>query len=351
MERKKGTGHWIYSGYQWIKSIDAEDKKGQMFIHKTMDVTPFHYFSVIKMNSTYLELCNRPYQFYGLISFIFIGVISIPLLFLPSFVLIDIIIDTVFKGNYFDISSVIFVMLGFSILNFVIYKTGITLLKQKELKSYYYLPIRLNRKNKKVYVYQDTGEVKILDWEKLFVYVAPVDWLYGIRKYELRGAIIGQNDKVEYSFSFGGPSVEPSSVELCVSYWEFLKQYMQKGPEKFYIDKDCLNTNSEWKLSYCNDIDQKLESYGTSKSRIIDNYKFPASELIWGLPIWYPWLWVRRYLIKHQAKIPLWNKEINEECKIEQDDPFIVDASINEYFEIKPFLGQIVVKRKYRDRK
>ena len=66
---------------------------------------------------------------------------------------------------------------------------------------------------------------------------------------------------------------------------------------------------------------------------------------MWGLAVWYPWLWVRRYLIKYQAKIPLWNKEINEACKIEQDYPCIVDASINEYFEIKPFLGLIVVKK------
>lgn len=102
MQRKKGTGHWIYSDYQWIKFIDAEDKKGQMFIHKTMNVTPFHYFSVIKMNSTYLELCNRPYQYYGLMSLIFIIMFGLSALVFPLHVIYLVVLRFIEYGDIAD---------------------------------------------------------------------------------------------------------------------------------------------------------------------------------------------------------------------------------------------------------
>ena len=64
-------------------------------------------------------------------------------------------------------------------------------------------------------------------------------------------------------------------------------------------------------------------------------------------PIFYPWLWVRRYFMKYQAKIPYWSAEVNEACKVEENDPYIVDSSINKYFEIRLFPSRMAVRKEY----
>ena len=153
MSQDKSTGSWIYSDYSKIKKIDEDDKKLRLNIHQKVNIEPFHYLSAIKMNSTYLEIANRNYNFYGLYSFLlsimaFICCIVIPL------VMIYLIFNNT-ENFSFIVLTYIFIFTGISY--FVNYKVGYKNFKKFEYKSFYYLPIRFNRKNKKVY-----------DWDELF---------------------------------------------------------------------------------------------------------------------------------------------------------------------------------------
>ncbi|ALH94335.1 hypothetical protein AOY20_01575 [Acinetobacter equi] len=220
--------------------------------------------------------------------------------------------------------------------------------KKYEYKSFYYLPIRFNRKNKKVYVFTKDGEEKIYDWDELFFYIATVDWLYGIKKVELRAAKVDADDNIEFSFSLNSPTPFAEDTKQCLSYWEFIRHYMEDGPQDFYIDANSLESFNEIQLCFCNDIDQKLESYEMSKLRLFYNYKpLGIAELTLVAPIFYPWLWVRRYLMKYQAKIPYWSAEVNEACKVEENDHYVVDSSINKYFEIRLFPSRMAVRKEY----
>ena len=248
----------------------------------------------------------------------------------------------------FNIATVIVFIIYTCVMCFVNYKVGYKNFKLFEYKSFYYLPTRFNRKNKKVYVFTKEGEEKIYDWDELFFYIATVDWLYGIKKVELRAAKVDADDNIEFSFSLNSPTPFAEDTKQCLSYWEFIRHYMEDGPQYFYIDANGLENFNESKLCFCNDIDQKLESYEMSKLRLFYNYKpLGVVDLILVAPIFYPWLWVRRYFMKYQAKIPYWSAEVNEACKVEENDPYIVDSSINKYFEIRLFPSRMAVRKEY----
>lgn len=347
---KKHTGHWIYSEYDHIKKIDENDKKLKVDRDRKVNIPPFHYLSVIKMNSTYLELSNRPYTFYGLYTLIWI-LLFISLYLGLSLYFIYSTIDSIFDDTFSFFMLFIF-LLYIVVVGFIFYRYLFKYLKKNELNQYYYLPIRLNRINRKLYVYTKSGEVKPYKWDDLFFYMATVDWLYGIKKMELRAAKVDEDDNIEFSFSLGGPMPYAEDIKQAMSYWEFLRQYMEEGTKNFYINKDSLDKFDQSKLTFCNDIDQKLEGYETSKLRIFYNYKpLGMVDMLLVAPIYYPWLWVRRYLIKHSAKVPYWPEEVERECQIVANDPYVVGPEINQYFEIKNFPSRIELKKEYKKQK
>jgi hypothetical protein len=93
LSQDKSTGNWIYSDYSKIKKIDEEDKKLRLNIHQKVNIEPFYYLSAIKMNSTYLEIANRHYNFYGLFLFLLGGMAFISCMILPLSMIYQILIN------------------------------------------------------------------------------------------------------------------------------------------------------------------------------------------------------------------------------------------------------------------
>ena len=140
----------------------------------------FGYYKTVRLCLLEYLIILVFHVFYGLYSFLlsimaFICCIVIPL------VMIYLIFNNT-ENFSFIVLTYIFIFTGISY--FVNYKVGYKNFKKFEYKSFYYLPIRFNRKNKKVYVFTKDGEEKIYDWDELFFYIATVDWLYGIKKVE-----------------------------------------------------------------------------------------------------------------------------------------------------------------------
>ena len=131
MSQDKSTGNWIYSDYSKIKKIDEDDKKLRLNIHQKVNIEPFHYLSAIKMNSTYLEIANRHYNFYGLYSFITGGMSSIMCIIIPFYM---------FYSFFTTLDNFSLIVLAFYIIftysmYYVCYKVGYKYFKEFEYKS------------------------------------------------------------------------------------------------------------------------------------------------------------------------------------------------------------------------
>jgi hypothetical protein len=195
---------------------------------------------------------------------------------------------------------------------YVIFIPGIYLIWHfrlcKECFRYTHYPIRFNRRTRQVHVFRLDGTVMTEAWDKLYFTRCQNrdggDW-------EVRAHRLAEDGKTvleTFALGFYGGRNNPE----VLAQWEFIRLYMEEGPEKVL---PCIEDVD------IHDITWRRETFLRGVSVLSSNFGILAvtsgpMNFLAGIGRWYS---------MKTSKIPVWPAEIEAECAIDKDDPYLVD--------------------------
>lgn len=271
--------------------------------------------SVIRMNSTYLEIVDYMYKERGMMSIfgIFaIGSIGLFVVFL-LFGVLSKYLDP--NWDHHDESEMLWATLFMTIISSLFIIGFIALYRTiGEWFRYTHYPIRFNRKNRMVYLFRGDDTILKVSWDE--VYFTVLASVSRNTKYSIWGLVMKDPQTVKEKFPIGPYSfTESNSLE----YWEFIRRYMEK---------DIPAVIKSPGLEYYLPIADKRETIRQGWIALTSEY---ASMPIFKIIIT-PLLvlfFLGRFIHRWTSKVPLWPKDIEDECQIEPSDPYIRDSRLN----------------------
>ncbi|MGP4971687.1 DUF6708 domain-containing protein [Psychrobacter aquimaris] len=282
------------------------------------DVPLYPQRTVVQFNSTYMELIGRQDRIRGDVTvwgLFFFGLVTYALYVMGVLFLI------IFANS---------AALGSIIILFVIILLGILThvlpLLSTELFTYTYLPIRFNRKTRKVYVRQANRRVEVFDWDELKFYMATTYKDGG----DVRGITLA-DDGVTITGMFSLPFVSDLTAKEILGgtqlkqHFEFIRRYMEGDDKQLAEVKNAIR--------YIHPVHTKRETPLASFQRATltaldsdENMEYPkeALRLNWTHLAIIIQLWLRylgRLLSINTSITPKFSPEIEAECQIDPNDP------------------------------
>ncbi|SPY78745.1 DUF6708 domain-containing protein [Providencia rustigianii] len=262
---------------------------------------------VIEINSHYLETVDKYYSSKGYLSFI-ASVIGFMMLGAYLKMITSSILTISSNENILE------EILGLLVLGIIFVPTGIWMLflLKKEWFAWTHYPIRFDRKNQLVHAHRHDGSVFSARWDEIFFTTAA---MYGSDCY-ISGHVLAE-DRVTIVDTFCLPASH-NSIPALKAHWEFVRRYMEEGPE-----------GMQSRISFCLPIAEKKESYGFSFFYLMTLYNgAPILLLPFLAPLAFLFS-IPRYIGILTSRRPVWSDKIQAQCRVEDNDPYRLDASMN----------------------
>ncbi|MDR3159275.1 MAG: hypothetical protein LBU11_09785 [Zoogloeaceae bacterium] len=264
------------------------------------------WMATIKMNSTYLEFCDMYYDDKGFLTLVMLSfsavALGIPLV--AAFAVMQKWPDLSEQEHLKFIMAPV-VLSVMAIPAFWLFFHALS----KEIFRYTHYPMRFNRKTRMAHVFRVDGTVMSESWDKLYFTVSPgqTGWL------DIHGHRLAE-DGVTVLETFALPEYSTEIGPHLFRQWEFVRQYMEEGPEKL-LDK----------VVHTVDIADKKESFWFGFWYMMrNNYQFIVAGWLMS-PFTFACA-LGRWLAIKTSKIPVWPAEIEAECQVDPNDPCIRDA-------------------------
>ncbi|MDR5735837.1 hypothetical protein QCE47_26305 [Caballeronia sp. LZ025] len=270
----------------------------------------------IRMNSTYLEMVDGYYANRGVMSAFSIFALSVGLGFLAMllFSTAHDYLDSSWNHNE-DIPMFIATGSVATAYSLLIFGTIMFTCWIGEWSGYTHYPIRLNRRNRMVYVFRGDGTVLEAPWDATYftLYVVKnigVPWL------GICGLVMKDETTVQEQFMFGYSS---SIKENCFRHWEFMRRYMEDGPSAV------MNADG---FRYCLPIaDRKETPYQGWVALVASDAWNPVFK--WLMFSIHAVSFLGRIVWRATSKVPLWPADVQAACRIEPGDPYVRDSRSN----------------------
>lgn len=275
-----------------------------------LKVEPFYQLNIIKINTHFLETVDKFYAWNGaLASFILTPILMA--LYANLFVLFDTIIQSFVGKADFEM----WLACMATIVMMYIFIHWLSKLLFKELFAFTHYPIRLNRKNRMIYVFRTNGTVLTVPWDEVFFTLGMAGGSGVIQNWDLRGHVLAKDrNTVLESFAFGMVS---NRKEDLFQLWEFIRRYMEEGPE-----------NLHKQVEFCMPVWDRRESWFFGLKRLLVNF----NGLFLLQILMFPFLFlfsIGRFIAMRTSRIPQWPKEVEDACRIEPGDPYAKDWRSN----------------------
>lgn len=305
-----------YSGliqkYKINRPLTEEEKAQQLKQKERLEVEPHYHLAVTRLNSTYLECVDKYYEWKGSLSFWMILVlilcvsvgIAVPyVLFIQSW-------DEIYQHRQTE--ALLVVALVFALFTPLFWLAAWGLLKESFAYTHY--PIRLNRKNRNVYVFRLDGSVLVAPWDETFFTLGRGNRRYGYQNWDIRGHVLDADGvTVKETFAF---AMDWEEIKDIHRHWEYLRRYMEDGPQALL----------EYTPVYLPIVD-RYETFSFGFLRLVFN--FPGLISVWLLaPVFFLFS-LGRYIAMRTSDIPVWPAKIEAACAIEPGDPYERDARNN----------------------
>ena len=188
-----------------------------------------------------------------------------------------------------------------------------------EWAYYTHYPIRLNRRDRMVYVFRKNGTVLSAGWDELF-FTLDRDGIW----WEIRAHVLASDGvTVKETFALGAYNSMGSSegMRMLYAHWEFFRRYMEEGAAAIapYVKQVA-------------PVDGKRESFRVGYEVLASNMRHDNPALMVLTVIDWPLTALSsltRWLAMRVAKVPSWPAEIEACSLVEADDPWCIDARIN----------------------
>ncbi|WP_141111056.1 DUF6708 domain-containing protein [Chromobacterium haemolyticum] len=184
---------------------------------------------------------------------------------------------------------------------------------RKEI-NYTHYPIRLDRNNNKIHVFRQNGSTLSADWNAIFFTLSKVTGNH----WEIQGHILKpDNISIIETFSFCSLEVGEEGRKACYLYWEFLRRYMEEGPQSVVNEIKAILPISPQKHNFTWMVNGFIFTFGNNGLGLLTTLVY----IIITTP--------GRWLAMRYSKIPHWPKEIEEQSPIQPNDPYFRDATSN----------------------
>jgi hypothetical protein len=283
------------------RPLSEEDRAWHLPVRKCTG-EPHASAAVIRMNSTYLEMVDGLYAHRGGMGLVGMIWITLAFFFLISDLLdVEPWWDRIFSAVFFSF------MITFPLL--FNRKIG-------EWFGYTHYPIRLSRRNRMVYVFRGDGTVLEASWDKVHFTLHVAKKIAGTSWLGISGLVMRDPQTVEETFMFGYSS---SNRSYCKRHWEFMRRYMEEGPQAVIHAPG---------LRYCLPIADKRETLCEGWVELVSNDAW--NPLVkWLMLPFHVLMFIGRLVWRLTSKVPLWPAEVEAQCEIAPDDPYVRDSSTN----------------------
>ncbi|WP_335969318.1 hypothetical protein [Acinetobacter bereziniae] len=298
-------------------------KKYQLFKLDTFELKRVinHNFSVVQMNSNFIELTNKNYVWKGK-NLIFLFLLAIPYVLLVLFGSYFILKDGVEDEKIIIYSSAI--LLAFGGL-YVFITMLIPFLKFDFLKPLY-LPVLISRHNNSMTVCSTGNSTTQFSLDDLYFDIVQSQGVVGLPLYELHAYIL-DGEVIKHDIQLGTPNIHKDYIE---GFLLFIKTYVEQGPEPLYYRKGIDDPEQDYKskLTYCYDIQEKKESLKQSWQTVfINHFQTPLYALIFAIPEFVRFFGRRITVVF--SKPFCWSEALKKEHVVDENDPYSVTAKDN----------------------
>ncbi|MFW1734667.1 hypothetical protein ACG94V_07450 [Acinetobacter sp. ULE_I001] len=298
-------------------------KKYQLFKLDTFELKRVinHNFSLVQMNSAYIELTNRNYVWKGK-NLIFLFLLAIPYVLLVLFGSYFILKDGVEDEKIIIYSGAILLMAG----GLYIFFTMLTPFLKFDFLKPLYLPILIHRQKKTMTVCSDVKNATQFSLDDLYFDIVQSQGVVGLPLYELHAYIL-DGEVIKHDIQLGTPNIHKDYIE---GFLLFIKTYAEQGPEPLYYRKGIDDPEQDYKskLTYCYDIQEKKESFKQSWQTVfINHFQTPLYALIFALPEFVRFFGRRITVVF--SKPFYWSEQLKKDNSVDENDPYIVTAKDN----------------------
>lgn len=261
-----------------------------------------NFNTVIRMNSTYLEVVDKFYATKGTICSMMMCMLLLILSLSAWFIYGALLLDD-YKGGVIGLVFIIFI-------NFFSYFFFWRILKKDWFRKTHY-PVRFNRQKQMVHICQVNGDELSVPWWDIY---------FTVNQQQPFSCIVGHiladdGETVLNTFSFGYTGFKPT----LDCYWEFIRCYME---EDFLEDLADM-------IVLCPPIENRREGYVFG----LQNMMQVGSRLEWPMALLMSPLnfieSIGRYIAMQTSKIPQWSQDVLNACPVSDNDPINVNAENN----------------------
>lgn len=295
------------------RPLDERDRKHRLLQDSRIEgPAPYSDLSVIRLNSTYLEIVDKYYGWKGWAGFMS-GAMA---LMLVSFSF-AILVTGVGHFRDGDLGSLLFGVV-WAVVFMSMAALGIFLFRF-EWAYYTHYPIRLNRKTQMVHVFRRDGSVLSVPWSEVFFTLDHDAGFWGIRGHVLEA----DRETVKETFALGTFATvkAPEPMRMLHAHWEFFRRYMAEGPE-------AVASHVKQALP----IDGRRESFRVGYEALASHFRHPSALGAVISVLGWPIIAVSslgRWVAMRISKIPQWPDEIKAVNVVADDDPYRIDSRIN----------------------
>jgi hypothetical protein len=303
--------------YPANRPLTEQERLHHLKQKQRLNVEPKCQLSVIKMNSTFMELVDKWYGWKGALSTVTLLVIGGFVALYVGLLYVALTRATPPHGGNDDT----FVLVAAACMIFPLVALASWLLC-KESFAYTHYPMRFNRKTRMVHVFRTNGTVLSVPWDEIFFTLGRLpQW----DEWEVRGHVLASDSvtvRETFPLSYVGSiaaadiqhDVGKSSVHDFVrAHWEFVRRYMEDGPEA--VSRG---------IQFCMPVDGRHENGRVGMERIFANVANGPFLAYWiFFPLCLTVSFFRQFAMR-TSKIPRWPDEINATCGIDAGDPYAI---------------------------
>lgn len=282
------------------RPLTARERELRLDIRKPAGEAPHYQLSLIRLNSTFVECVDKWYEERGF------GAMFGAAAFAAAAFGLWVVVTNIFK-HWHPIG--LFFLFWFPVL------LGVTVyIFLCDAFTYTHYPIRFNRKNRQVYAFRPDGSVLKVPWDRVYWTILghanPLGWLNVV------GHVMDESGKtVLETFALSVNTKGKEGEEDLRNHFEFFRLYMQEGPGV------ALQRIHPVPLIMLPPIDRQKESWAFGWERI--TLKLNGSPLLQVLAqVFFLPESLFRWIVMRTSKIPQWPQWVEDECRIEPDDPW-----------------------------
>lgn len=298
------TGLGRFNAYKVNRPLTEQERADKLSRKRKLDVPVRDEMSVIKVNSTYIELVDRWYAPKGW-SVVFAIGLSIPMWML----VIGFPVLAIEKGELAAWLVAAFVVsLCLPVLWVCWYGFRLEAFRQT------HYPIRLNRKTRKVHAYRPDGSILEADWDELYFCVGEGEIpAYG-KTYDVRAHVMSKDRKTVVD-TFTLIYCYLSDKAGVPGAWEYFRRYMEE-PD---------GVEQSWRYSdVCLPVDGRREGLLFGILRPFAGLGAWPIRQLFVSPAWSVGI-IGRWIAMYTSKVPKWPAEIEAQYVIEPGDPYARD--------------------------